>query len=111
MSSQINLLTLITSSPNKRKKEKITNSSFKRLNFDVTWLNCEPNNTETILTRKCRYCKIEGHQLKRHKDCLYNPLNTADNIDTNPDPDVKNSLNNVNIVIYSIINNNDTAHV
>jgi hypothetical protein len=30
--------------------------------------------------------------LKRHKDCLYNPLNTANNIDTNADPDVKNSL-------------------
>jgi len=53
MSSQINLLTLITSSPNKRKKEEINNSSNKRLNFDVTLLNCEPNNTETILTKKC----------------------------------------------------------
>ncbi len=70
MSSQINLLTLITSSPNKRKKEEINNSSNKRLNFDVTLLNCEPNNTEKILAKKCAYCKIEGHQLKRHKDCL-----------------------------------------
>ena len=77
LSSSINLLTLLRSSPSKRKIEQNINNPNKRLNCEVTVLNSGPNTESNI---RCSHCNLYGHQLIRHKDCLKNPKRmTADN--------------------------------
>ena len=77
INSSINLLTLIRSSPSKRKSEQSINNPNKKLNFEDTVLNSGPNTESNI---KCSHCNLYGHQLTRHKDCLKNPKRmTTDN--------------------------------
>jgi len=78
ISSQINLLDLLKSSPNKRKKDDTNKASNKRLNFDVTHLNSGPNIIEASKINKanqkqCTHCLLFGHQQIRHHACLKNP--------------------------------------